>query len=275
MFISLNNSPENRKGKSLEYQINKRGIIDGKLFHEDLIRRSRLSSKRCVEYWISKGFTEEEASAKISDVQRTFSLDICIKKHGKEKGYNIWKARQEKWQRTLNSKTKDEIFEINQKKNMFSVDNYIRRGYSLNEAIDKIKKRIDTKQNKYYSEECINFLLNNIILDDSFYGDREYFLYDTTNQKIYFYDFTNVNKKLILEYHGEAFHPNKKILSEEQFNIWKHPYNKHSAQDQYDIDRKKRILAESKGFKVFEVYSNDPFDLKVEIISQINSILSS
>ncbi len=45
-----------------------------------------------------------------------FSLEICIKKYGKEKGTEIWKARQISWQKTLNSKSPEEIEEINKKK---------------------------------------------------------------------------------------------------------------------------------------------------------------
>ena len=48
-------------------------------------------------YWIRKGLSELEACEKISSLQRTFSLDICIEKFGEEEGTKKWGDRQEKW----------------------------------------------------------------------------------------------------------------------------------------------------------------------------------
>lgn len=50
-----------------------------------------------IEYFISKGYTEEEAKKQLSERQKTFSLEKCIQKWGEEKGKEIWQKRQEKW----------------------------------------------------------------------------------------------------------------------------------------------------------------------------------
>lgn len=76
----------------------------------------RKSSTRCVEYWLNLGYSEDDANKKLSETQSTFSYDKCIKKHGELEGTKIFKDRQEKWQNTLNSKTDDELYEINMKK---------------------------------------------------------------------------------------------------------------------------------------------------------------
>lgn len=49
------------------------------------------------EYWIKKGFTEEEAKVKVIERQRTFTKEKCIEKYGEERGLNKWQERQEKW----------------------------------------------------------------------------------------------------------------------------------------------------------------------------------
>lgn len=49
------------------------------------------------EYWLKRGFTEEESKQKVKERQTTFSKEICIKKYGKEKDIERWKQRQEKW----------------------------------------------------------------------------------------------------------------------------------------------------------------------------------
>lgn len=69
-----------------------------------------------IGYWIKRGYTEEEAKQKISERQRTFTLEKCIEKYGEEEGRKRWEARQEKWQNTLKNKPKDEIERINRAK---------------------------------------------------------------------------------------------------------------------------------------------------------------
>lgn len=66
-----------------------------------------------IGYWIKRGYSEEEQKNKVSERQRTFTLEKCIEKHGKEMGTNIWRQRQDKWQNTLNSKSPEEIKRIN------------------------------------------------------------------------------------------------------------------------------------------------------------------
>ena len=50
-----------------------------------------------IEYWAKQGYTEDESIDIISKRQTTFSLDICVKKHGEMEGKRIWKERQNKW----------------------------------------------------------------------------------------------------------------------------------------------------------------------------------
>jgi hypothetical protein len=57
----------------------------------------KYSSHRCKEYWLLRGYTEEDADRKVSQSQKTFSLDVCIKKYGEEEGEKRWLDRQEKW----------------------------------------------------------------------------------------------------------------------------------------------------------------------------------
>lgn len=72
----------------------------------------RSISKRCVEYWLLKGFNWEQSIEMVSLQQSTFSLRNCIDTYGPEKGHQIWKDRQERWQKTLNSKSEEEKREI-------------------------------------------------------------------------------------------------------------------------------------------------------------------
>jgi hypothetical protein len=60
----------------------------------ELLKDKRTTNK---EYWMKKGFTIEESKQKVSQRQRTFSLDICISKYGEKDGKKIHKKRQIDW----------------------------------------------------------------------------------------------------------------------------------------------------------------------------------
>lgn len=47
--------------------------------------------------YLKRGLSQKDAELALSERQRTFSLDKCIKKFGVDEGTRIWKARQEKW----------------------------------------------------------------------------------------------------------------------------------------------------------------------------------
>jgi hypothetical protein len=76
----------------------------------------KITSKRCVEYWISKGCTEVEAKEEVAKRQATFTFEKCIEKYGEEAGRQRWLDRQEKWKNSLDQKTDSEKIEINRKK---------------------------------------------------------------------------------------------------------------------------------------------------------------
>lgn len=42
------------------------------------------------EYWMAKGFSEEDAIQMVSERQSTFTLEKCIEKHGKVEGTKVW-----------------------------------------------------------------------------------------------------------------------------------------------------------------------------------------
>jgi hypothetical protein len=51
-----------------------------------------------IDYWLNKGYNEQEARELVTERQRTFTLDKCIEKHGEEEGKKRFKQRQISWQ---------------------------------------------------------------------------------------------------------------------------------------------------------------------------------
>ncbi len=69
-----------------------------------------------LEYWLNKGYSEEEAKKKLSERQRTFTLEKCIEKYGEEEGKRIYEDRQRRWIRSLYNRSEQEMFDINKSK---------------------------------------------------------------------------------------------------------------------------------------------------------------
>ena len=155
---------------------NKKGSNNSK---ESNVRR--VTSKRCIEYFVVRGYSESEASLMVSNNQTLFSKEICIEKYGLEEGTIIWRSRQDSWQATLNSKSDEEKARINRLK--------LGKGYVVSKAE--------------------NILLQNLIL--TIPSIIHQFTLVDNDKKQYVYDFMFNNK--IIEYNGDFWHCNPKLYA--------------------------------------------------------------
>jgi hypothetical protein len=81
------------------------------------IEDKRKLTPRCIEFWLSKGLSEQSAKKALANHQKTFSKELCIKKYGDIEGLRIWQKRQDDWQTTLANKSIEETEDINSRKN--------------------------------------------------------------------------------------------------------------------------------------------------------------
>lgn len=101
------------------------------------------------------------------------------------------------------------------------------------------------------------------------YLNKEFFLRD--EEKIYLYDLTFRDLKLIVEYQGIAYHPkerddlNFKVIFESMGTV----------QDIWDKDLAKRKLAESNGFKIMYIWSDDVENGLSSVLEQISKLSKS
>lgn len=156
-----------------------------------------------LQYWINKGYSEEDARKKQSERQTTFSLEKMVEEYGEEKGTLIWKERQLKWQDTLNSKDPKEIERINREK----MNNG--RGYSkISQVIfDEITKRLAQYYPDFINEKIYYATRKNDDITPNKNNDHyEYMLYDQINLKHYFLDYYIPRLNLIVEFDGDYWH---------------------------------------------------------------------
>lgn len=95
---------------------------------------------------------------------------------------------------------------------------------------------------------------------------REYRLSEFVESKYknYFYDLTFLDYKIIFEYNGSVWHPNKN----NNFDNWKHPKSNITNIQKYEYDQNKINLARKHCFKIFELWDIDGVKHNQMIIKQ-------
>ena len=175
-----------------------------------------------IEYWVNKGYTKEESKLKVSEYQRTFTLEKCIEKYGENEGKKRFVERQVKWQETLykNGKLKSGYSQISQ-----DLFHELIKDVSVNE-------------------------LNNILFAKK---GGEFVLSD--EHGFYRYDYTDLKNKKIIEYNGDDYHGNPNKYKP---NDTPNPFRKDlTAQEIWDRDEHKKMLAEQHGFEVMVIWDSE------------------
>lgn len=233
---------EGQKMVSLRGCIARFGEKEGtKKWEERESKRSEAGKKGSanIEYWVNKGYTEEEAKKLRSERQKTFSLEKCIEKYGLEEGFVKFNERQVKWQKTLykNGKLKSGYSEISQ------------------ELFNKLIEDIEINESNYFmfAKKGGEFVLND---DNGFYR----------------YDFTDLKNKRIIEYNGDDYHGNpNKYKADDVPN----PFRKNlTAKDIWNKDKQKTLIANNNGFEVFVVWDSEYKKNKQEIINKCKKFLN-
>lgn len=139
------------------------------------------NTSTCKEYWVARGYSEEEAVQKIKERQIPFTLENCIKRHGVELGTKLFKDRQRRWQNSL---------------------------------MKNFEKYGDGRSGQSEFAYC---MIGNICDRlDILRPTREKWMYDTQRERAYSYDFTYNHK--IIEFNGDYWHANPEKYDKSFFN---------------------------------------------------------
>ena len=223
-------------------------------------RGNKSYSCRTIGYWVKKGFSPEEAKNKIAIIQATNTIDRYKEKYGQQ-GNHLFHQRRLKWTDMMNNPNIH-------KSRSTALWRYIER-YGEVDGFAKYIQTCKNRASKILANGCraskesliafddiIHWLDNNKI---SYYighdGNKEWFIYDDFTKRVYFYDLTIPSLHMIIEYHGEAFHPNPNWDSE-KWKSWKSALGKRDAATQFKFDQYKRLVAENNGWSVIELFSS-------------------
>lgn len=226
------------KSHLIDYYIGKYGDKKGTLIYNEICKKKDNSS---LSYFIKKNNGDMEKALyefnKKNDKTKQ-TLDNFIIRYGEE-GLGKYITYNEK------------------RKTCLSVDNFIRL-YGEVEGIVKRNDWLDKiRCSNFFSKE--SYILFNHIEEllniTGCYGKNEYFLRDNKNDIVYFYDYTNIEYKFIIEYNGKIWHPDKDIYSDYEWDNWEHPFNKTLiANDVFNKNKRKIEVARNNGFDVLVIW---------------------
>jgi hypothetical protein len=182
-------------------------------------------SDTTLQYYLDRGYNEEESTKLLKERQSTFSLEKCIEKYGDVVGHERWMSRQEKWQVSL------------------LLNGNMKCGYS------KISQELFYLILKEYSYERMS---------DIYFAtkNKEYFL-SKKDFGFFVYDFTDLGNKKIIEYNGDCYHANPRIYKKDDYP---HPFYKESgpsAEETWERDGIKTNIAIERGFEVLTIWDSD------------------
>lgn len=188
-----------------------------------------------LQYWLDKGLSLDDAKKVLSERQSTFSLKKCIEKYGKSEGEKKFQERQDKWQKTLNSKSNDEIQKINESKCVKAA--YIKR-YGEEKGLELYKTYVNnmgpcfrkSRQRKIngeyffekYNDQEVAYKKWNEWLNKPGAHSKEWYLLkykDPVEAEIQYKNFCNIMKKRIHDVKSGEFYKKK------YGNDWEKYYN--------------------------------------------------
>ena len=229
-----------------EYWANKLDISleEAKIYFSEKSRKSaykgiaklpKNKQNTCIEYYLSKGLSLEEARKQLSNRQTTFSLEVCVNKLGEEKGLARWKERQNRWLTNFkkSNSSNAEILLCNK----------------LQEILQEI---FDLSEFDFYHADTIK--------------GQYRIAYD---RGTFAYDFACPKLGIICEYNGVLFHADPR-LTQEQKCAWKFVYDAsvtYSDVLKKDIKKKEEAIKAGFDFYVFwEFFTESDEAILIETI---------
>lgn len=180
-----------------------------------------------IEYYLSKGMTQEEAEIALYERQAVGRLDKFIERYGEDEGRARWKARQEKWIESYNDKSPEEMAEIN------------------------AKKAKGVKSNNIFISECEKEIGEFLNENSKELVENQFLYYSTKLDKWFSYDFRIGNK--VIEYHGDYWHCNPNKYTEDFY----HQQQRKTAKDIWNKDRTKKEILEENGYSLLVIWESD------------------
>lgn len=253
-------------------------IVANKIF-KDKLKKTTIT----LTYLIEK-YGETEGTNKWNEINLTkdsSSLDFFIKKYGNNEnvkqmylesnklkdssslGFFVKKYGNDGFEKYLDKCKKSDTISFDYFYKKYGDKKIAQEHYIEGQKIRKVKMLKASKSSLIILQPLYEFLIkNNITTTKDIYlgidGSNEYFLKDP--EFLFFYDFTILSKKVIIEFNGKAWHPNW-----EKYGITECKDYFKNKKINVDLAVKKDInkinLAKKNGFDVLVLWEEDGVDI--------------
>lgn len=210
-----------------------------------------LKQKESNEYEYKKekyNMTQEEF--KNYNKSRACTLENLIRRHGQEKGTFIWDQYLERQSYTTTLEYFIERDGIEAGTKAFDDFSFKRQDKKWDN-----NKTVSSAEREFHDE--IAEVLKEIVIEKQFKIKKD------NNYKVY--DFLIEEEKIIIEFNGDFRHMNPKTYKATDV----HPITKYTAQETWNMDADKKLLAEQAGYKVIVVWSSDWHENSEKVINDI------
>ena len=221
---------------SKEYWI-KKGYTE-----EEAQHKVNLRNKYTKEYWINKGYSQKEAIINSKQSADTMSLHSFERRYGKEKGLKKYKETVDKISNSLRESYKNNP----RRKICFTTGGKSNEAENLFVLLEKF---------------CIKYGIKE---EDIFYNNKEktkkeyWIKHKTDKVHTYFYDFVLKSKCLFIEYNGTRWHPDHR--KQERLLVWKDAHTKEDYRKKLKTDLNKIKIVKKHKMKILVLWSSDGFD---------------
>jgi len=227
-------------------------------------------SRQCVEFWLKRGHTEDEAKKKIEDIFNDIHQKTWYKRRNNPELYQDVNTTQIGYWMKKGLSEDDAKEKIKERQRTFTLKSCIDK-YGDDEGLkifnnrqEKWSAKVENlyKQGKFtrftkehYSSgeiELFDYLSDKLeIKDKVHYGDDQFFRYFPDLGRTFSYDFV-FGKKLI-EFNGDYWHCNPKYYNSNYF----HKYLQMFAYEIWDKDKIRIDAIKKVGFDVLIIWEDD------------------
>lgn len=215
--------------------------LDTKLSENENFHKEK--SHQTKEFWIKKGFTEENAIKKAKEVMDMIHEKTWIKRRNHP--------------------------ELYQDVNTTQLEYWLKKGYNLENAMINLSKR--QRFDKHYSSielDLIKNIVEKLGITD-YYSTKNFVLILYLNKKIYSYDFAYKNK--IIEFNGDYWHCNPNLYKPDFFNISKQM----TAEEIWNYDLEKMLSTKEAGYDYLVIWESEYKENKEKVIEKCIEFLKN
>ncbi len=250
--------------------VNKQFLIDKNYSDEDINVFFRSRSRLCDEYWLNKGYSEDDAKEKISEIQAHNSQLYINKRKIEPWSYSAITSNQLGYWINQGCSEDDAKEKLRQRQTTFTLEKCITKYGDVDGQKIYTNRQIKWSNSLNKSDKLrigyskISQDLFYILLDSYSVKDREYIYFATKNKEfrlnkinggVWLYDFADIQTKKIIEYNGDYYHANPNIY---KCNDIPHPFRQTvTAKQIWDRDNDKRNTAIEHGFQVLIVWDSE------------------